>query len=248
MFKQLVLVVNLFFCAASLAATPLRLKLFSWSNDIAPIVSIDPKTAAASGIVVDILNSLPDEHKVRLEVIVHNRNRGEEALYAGELDAAPLAKRWLKHPEQLIFSLPIYVHKEYLYARSPITDQPLAALLNNKSVCTRRGYVYPAIQPLIEQGAVIRVDSHIELTQFEMLLKDRCNFVLTNEFVGQWLIETHGWESTVFRSQQLVDQVNFTLAFHPSWQRFVVVLNQHIQQLTDSGELQKIIDRQRRLM
>ena len=248
MLKQIALMVSLLFSAASLAATPPRLKLFSWSIDIAPIVSVDPKTGGAFGIVVDILNTLPKQHQVRLEVILHNRNRGEEALYDGELDAAPLAKPWLKHPERLIYTLPIYVHKEYLYARSPVADQPFSMLLENKNVCTRRGYVYPAIQPLIDEAKVTRVDSHIELTQFEMLLKGRCDFVLTNEFVGQWLIETNGWQNSIFRSKQTVDQVDFTLAFHPSWQTFVSVLNQHIQQLSDSGALQQIIDSQRRLM
>ena len=224
------------------------LNLFTWSTDLAPIVSLDEHTQQPWGIIIDVLASLPADQQVDLNVIVHNRNRGEEALYSGEVDAAPLARRWLQYPDKLIYSLPVYVHREFLYATSKVADKPFNVLLQGKTVCTRRGYVYPVVEALFQQGQAIRVDSHIEQTQFEMLLKGRCDYVLTNEFVGEWLIERNGWHHSVFRSISVIDEVGFTLAFNPKWQTFVENLNKHIQQLEQSKELLKIVNKQRKRM
>lgn len=224
------------------------LNLFTWSTNLAPIVSVDENTQQSWGIIIDVLASLPADQQVDLKVIVHNRNRGEEALYSGEVDAAPLARRWLQYPDKLIYSLPVYVHREFLYATSKVADKSFGELLRDKNVCTRRGYVYPAVEALFQQGHATRIDSHIEQTQFEMLLKGRCDYVLTNEFVGEWLIESNGWHNSIFRSTSVLDEVGFTIAFHPKWQAFVDKLDKHIQQLEQSKELLKIVNKQRKRM
>lgn len=244
--KNLLLTVLLLQTAHCNAAQKPVLNLFTWSNDLAPIVSVDERGQQPWGIIIDVLATLPEDQQVDLHVVVHNRNRGEEALYAGEVDAAPLAKRWLQYPEKLIYSLPIYIHKEFLYATSKVADKPFKDLLQGKNVCTRRGYVYPVVEELFQQGHATRIDSHIEQTEFEMLLKGRCDYVLTNEFVGEWLIESNGWHNSVFRSATMLDEVGFTLAFHPRWQSFVDKLNVHIQQLEQSGELLSMVNKQRK--
>jgi len=221
------------------ASTPL--KFLVWSDELAPILYLDQQTNDYKGIVIDVFSAID----IPLIFSKNNRNRGEDALYAGELDVTILSKEWLKHPAKLVYSEPIYVHKEFLYANQPISDKSLIDLLRDKFICTRRGYVYPKIDYLFKDKIGQRIDSHIETTQFEMLRRDRCDFVVTNEYVGQWIIAKNGWSKDIYRSKTSIDEVDFTFAIHPKNQSFVTVLNQHINQLKQSGELQRIINQQR---
>jgi len=239
LFCRLCIVLAILSCTVE-ASEPV--KFFVWSDDLAPILYLDQQTHDYKGIVIDIFSA----GNIPVTFIKHNRNRGEEALYSGELDVAILSREWVRHPEKLLYSLPIYVHKEFLFANHPISDKPLDDLLLDKIICTRRGYVYPKIDDFFKDNISLRIDSHVEATQFEMLRRDRCDYVVTNEFVGQWIIAKHGWEKVIFRSKTPIDNVDFTFAIHPKNQSFVGVLNQHINQLKQSGELQKIILQQRR--
>ena len=224
------------------ATTPV--KFLVWADDLAPILYLDPQSKDYKGIVVDILSA----GDIPIKFINHNRNRGEEALYAGELDLAILSKEWVRYPEKLVYSTPIYVHKEFLYGNHPISDKPLEELLVDKIICTRRGYVYPKLDGFFKDKISLRMDSHIEATQFEMLRRDRCDFVMTNEFVGQWIIAKNDWGKDIYRSKTPIDEVDFTFAIHPKNQGFLDLLNHHIDQLKQSGELQKIIKQQRQFI
>ena len=221
------------------------LNMLVWSDDLAPIIYWNPATRSHQGIVIDIFNSLPKEHKINLNFIMHNRQRGELALYEGDADVSIFSKEWMQHPEKLVYSEPIYVHREYLYANAPIETIPMAELVMGKLICTRRGYNYPKLNAFFDQSIALRVDSRFELTQFKMLRKKRCDYVITNEFVGEWLIEVNGWKDKVFHSAEAIDVVNFTLAFHPNIQSTVNVLNRHIEKIKNTGVLAEYINTQR---
>jgi ABC-type amino acid transport substrate-binding protein len=246
--KSSLLTLFLIVFSAQTMAQNESLKFFVWSNDLAPIVSVDESTGEPSGIVIDVLISLPAEHQVDIKIVLTNRVRGEAELYAGTVDAAPLAKRWLKQPEKLIYSLPLFQLKEFLYSKTALLNQPLLELLRGKSICTRRGYSYPVVNDFFLHGLSFRVDSHIEQTQFEMLLKDRCDYVITNEHVGDWIIDKNAWQNDIHKAVVPLEAVDFSFAFHPSKQAFVTILNQHIRQLQESGELQNIVAKHRNRM
>lgn len=221
------------------ATTPV--KFLVWSDDLAPILYLDQQGKDYKGIVVDILSG----GDTPVIFSKYNRNRGEDALYAGELDVTILSREWLQHPDKLVYSVPIYVHKEFLYANQPIADKPIVDLLRDKLICTRRGYVYPKIDSLFKNKISLRIDSHIETTQFEMLRRDRCDFVVTNEFVGQWILAKNNWGKDIYRGKMPINEVDFTFAIHPKNHSFVARLNQRIKELRQSGELQQFINQQR---
>jgi polar amino acid transport system substrate-binding protein len=219
-------------------------KFLVWADDLAPILYLEPQTKDYKGIVAEIFSAID----IPVIFSKFNRNRGEDALYMGEMDVTILSREWLKHPDKLVYSVPIYVHKDFLYATHPISDQPLVDLLRDKLICTRRGYVYPKIDYLFKDKVSQRIDSHIENSQFEMLLRERCDFLVTNEFVGQWIIAKNNWGKDIYRSKFPIDEVDFTFAIHPRNTIFLDLLNQHINQLKQSGELQKIINQQRQFI
>ena len=224
-----------------------ELSMFLWSKELAPIISIDTDNFKYKGIVLDVLDSLPKEHQVKVKIKRHNRIRGEAELYSGEIDFTILPKEWLKYPDKLIFSLPIYVLEDFLYATKAISNLPFAEILKDQVVCTRRNYVYPKLTSLFVNDIIYRMDSNEGSSQFGMLMRGRCDFVVINDFVGQQVIQDKHLQNSIIKSKFPIDSIDFTFAFHPSRADFLVTLNQHITQLKNSGALQKIIERHRKI-
>jgi polar amino acid transport system substrate-binding protein len=166
-------------------------------------------------------------------------------LYEGGADLSIFSKEWMKHPEKLIYSEPIYVQREFLYANTPIKHAPLEDTIKHKTICTRRGYFYPELEPFFKAQKASRMDSDYELSQLKMLRRKRCDFVIADEFVGGFLIDRNGWKNEVHPSEQAISSVNFTIAFHPNMQGIVEVVDAHIRGIKSSGLLAQIIQTQR---
>ena len=222
-----------------------ELKMLIWSDELTPIIYWDAPTRAYKGILIDIFSGLPKEDEITFTFLLDNRARGEFALYEANADLSIFSKEWMKHPEKLIYSEPIYVQREFLYANSPIKSAPLEEIIKNKVICTRRGYIYPELEPFFDEGIASRMDSGFELSQFKMLRRGRCDFVMADEFVGGLVIEKNGWRNEVYQTDQAISRTNFTIAFHPSMQATMDVVNTHIMSIKNSRVLAEIIHTER---
>lgn len=235
------IIASLFFSLAQAA----ELKVLIWSEELAPIVQWDRQSSSYKGILIDIFDALPNEHKIEFSFVLNNRIKGEFALYDGEADLSIFSREWMKHPEKLLYSEPIYVQREYLYAKSPIAATSINQIIQKKTICTRRGYVYRKLDPFFKAGKSSRMDSRFEITQFKMLQINRCDLAIADELVGEWIIEKNGWQDAIYRSKQVIDMIDFTIAFHPSKHQFLDMLNAHIRHLKNNGKLEHIIEQQR---
>lgn len=241
--------VSLLVASQQAQANDARLKMFIWSNQLSPIIShqnSDVTTASLEdyeGIVVDILSSMEIDFAGNVQVMLSSRRRGELSLYDGKLDFTILSPRWLSQPDKLLYSLPIYIHREHLYSKEVIPNKPLADIIVGATVCTRLGYNYPAVQQYFDSGTAFRLDSQEEIAQFRLLMRGRCDFVLTNEYVATSILKEMHWQERVFVSDLVVDEVDFTFAFHPKHSALLTRLNAHISGLDESGELKKINER-----
>ena len=226
-----------------------HLKMFIWSNQLSPIIShqndkiVTAPIAEYEGIVVDILQSMQNDMANKVDVILSSRRRGEISLYKGDLDFTILSPRWVSQPENLIYSLPIYTHREHLYAKQAIANKPLKELIRGATICTRLGYNYPTMQAFFDDGTAIRLDNQEEIAQFRLLMRERCDFVLTNEYLATSILQEMHWQERVFESDLIIDEVAFTFAFHPKHAARLERLNEHIASLEKSGELKNINDR-----
>ncbi|GAC14432.1 substrate-binding periplasmic protein [Aliiglaciecola lipolytica] len=252
-FVSIFYLIVLFFGTSTLALASKNktLQMFIWSSELAPIISKGEGTDKVldlmqyQGIFVDIMAKLPTELQVSIDVSLIGRARGEKELYKGVYDLSILSKEWLSQPEALVYTKPIYVHREYLYAVSEIPDVSLEKIINKAFICTRRNYLYPKLKDYFDRKIAVRMDSFSEEAQFKMLLKGRCDFVVTNEFVGQAIIDKYQLHNQVKHSFKSLDEVNFTIAFHPRNKQFVTILNKHIEMLAETGQLEEIIDTHR---
>ena len=222
--------------------------MFIWSNQLEPIIShplsynVSGPLSEYNGIVVDLMQSLPNSLYRNIWVNLNSRKRGEEELYQGLVDMSILSPRWLRSPESLIYSAAIFKHREYLYATKPISSNNVSDLLNQVRVCVRRAYRFPNVDPFFENGLALKIENDEESVLFELLLRGRCDFVLTNEFVANAIIEHKKIENIIYKTDYAIDEVGFTIAFHPRHKAFVEQLNQHIVKLRENGELTRIIN------
>lgn len=231
----------LFWSTSAFAQSSHPLRFYVWAENLAPIIAYSDREKGFSGIVVDLFDSLAEHENLDIRYVIHNRTRGEQALYAGDFHATILSREWLAEPDKLLFSLPIYVHVEYMYGTEPIPNTSLNRLVRNQHICTRRGYRYPKLKRFFDKRLAMRTDTHSEEAMLRMLLLGRCDFAISNEFVAGWLIEQNGWQNKIYLSPSPIDKVNFTLAFHPSKASILVALNTHIENMTKSGQLAGII-------
>lgn len=241
----------LIFCWAgkSAADNSDQLNMFVWSNQLAPVIylsntSVNKKFAQLNdyeGIAVDILASFSKTEVFNYSVNLNSRKRGELELYEGNHDFTTLSPSWLDFPNKLIFTLPIYVHREFLYSNQAIIGANLAEVITGKRVCTRLGYKYPNIDPFFKSGLAIQIASQEATGEFKLLRRGRCDLVLTNEFSANTLIRENRWENQIFRSNFTTDEVNYTFAFHPKHSELVERLNHHIREISQNGDLEKFI-------
>ncbi|MEM1190856.1 MAG: transporter substrate-binding domain-containing protein [Pseudomonadota bacterium] len=226
--------------------------MFIWSQHLEPIIYPIEETpdlapmGSYDGIIVDILGSFARENDLDIDVVVTSRKRGEMDLYENRLDFTILSPDWLLEPEKLVFSRPIYKHREFLYGLEPIEAGTLNEAIRDKRVCVRFGYRFKTVQEYFDTGVALRIDSREETLAFKMLEYGRCDFVLTNEFVADAIIEANELQDQIYVSPFLVDEAAFTFAFHPAHANLVDRLNAHIEGLRGSGDLASSIMKHRR--
>mgnify|MGYP005841963295 CR=1 FL=1 len=197
-----------------------------------------------TGVVPELLNAFFASQPYRLKYVFENRYRAELGLYEGKYDASVLAEKWTMQPQQLLFSQPIVAHRDYLYALEPFNRE--AQSLNNKTICLRRHYIYSALQPQLERGDLLRIDSESEFDQFNMLLNKRCQLAYMNEHVASWLINNRFAGVNFHRQQYATDKADLTLALNGKWSQLKPRLDAFIREAHRNGLIDRSLARHMR--
>ncbi|MDZ7902686.1 MAG: hypothetical protein U5L01_09145 [Rheinheimera sp.] len=72
-------------------------------------------------MIPSLINEFFQRQGISLSYVIDNRKGAEHRLYAGDVDAMLLAKNWTEHPELLVFSDPVIMHRDFLFATKPFT-------------------------------------------------------------------------------------------------------------------------------
>ncbi len=232
-----------FFAVFVKAKEPL---LFIVNNpDSAPYLYFDKNKYIYQGVIPDILNELIESNQLSIKYISNSRKRSEEYMYQGSADLMMLSKTWLKEPEKLIATIPLHHHRSYLYKIKSFSDNfSLENSNGSESLCTRKGYFYPIIEPYLKSKRLIRIDSSNHLSMVKMLFKQRCDYMLMNEFNALNLINSSFFEGKkLYRSKLPVSVVPLNIILRANLMREKQVLDKHIKYLQESGKLQRIIQK-----
>lgn len=232
---------SLALCARARAQTVL--KFYLGLPQAPPVFYQHPNSGEFGGIVMDVLQAVPEGQSVQFDFVIHNRKRGEQAMYNGQLDGTVMTKSWAMQPDALIYSTPLFPYRDLLFARDEDTGMGADIWQRERRVCTRRGFVYPKLNTLFSNDLAVRIDSNSEHTMMVMLMKGRCELAVINELVALWLTYQNGWQGEMKTLGEPINTVPLTLAFTPKWRKYVDALNATILRLKQSGEFNRILDK-----
>ena len=217
-----------------------KLKLAVYLPQSPPYMFIDPNSGDVTGILPDIIASFANSNDLQFEYKYLNRVRAEHELYDGRSDVSLLSPAWVKHPDKLVFSKPLFQTSDRFYSLTSIDNN---FVLNGQTVCTREFYRYPVFDQLVDDKKVKRMDSESEVVQLRMLLSKRCDLVYMNEWIADYMRNNLYSFATIYSSSLTFDKSNGVLAFNPKWQAHLPKFNQFIDKIKKNGQLTQIIER-----
>lgn len=225
----------LFFLALPVVAAE-KLKFVLYYPQVPPYMYQQADSQKVVGLVPDLIRDFFSHEQIQVEFVLDNRRGAEHRLYSGDVDAMLIAREWAVHPELLLFSDPVLVHRDYLFSMQPFNaKQQPEQWLADKKVCTRQYYVYEALEPYFIKSGTKRIDSSSELAQLRMLQSGRCDYAYLNEHVAKWIASHQLADVALYQSPLGFGMVGLTIAFHPRWQSYLAGLNQYLQRARQQG-------------
>lgn len=221
------------------AAPPPKFKFVLYYPQVPPYMYQDNQQQEVAGLIPSLINEFFQRQGISLSYVIDNRKGAEHRLYAGDVDAMLLAKNWTEHPELLVFSDPVIMHRDFLFATKPFAANTTPVnWLANARVCTRQYYVYEALEPFFLKGTT-RIDSSSEAAQMRMLQSGRCDYAYMNEHVAEWLRQHQFSDLTLYRSPSSFGNVGLTIAMHNKWQKLLPQLNAFLKEQRENGNIER---------
>ena len=199
----------------------------------APYLYFDKNKNIYRGVIPDILKNLIETNQLNVKFISNSRKRSEEYIYQGNADLIMLSKAWVKKPAKIISTIPLHQHRSFLYQTTAFSDSfSLEDSHESDNLCTRKGFFYPNLAPYLNSKRLIRLDSSNHLSMLKMLFKNRCDYVVLNEFNALNLINSSFFEGKkLYRSKLPVSVVPLNIILRANLMREKQVLDKHIRML-----------------
>ncbi|WJG08820.1 ABC transporter substrate-binding protein [Aliiglaciecola sp. LCG003] len=230
-------------CVAQVAQ-PARVTFVLNAPGAPPYSYLNSQTNEYQGVVVDFFAAL--ERSLQLEVVYldSSRARSEKFLHEGKADIMLSSTAWLVTPEKLIYSAPLLKHQSYLYGLKPLPEAFSLDTAPRLTICTRRSYFYPILQPYFAQRKLMRADSSSQSTMVNMLVKNRCDLAIMNEYNALAIFnEAQFCKTTFYQSVEPISSVNLNFILRPELTDIQVLINQHLVKFIRSGELEQSMQR-----
>lgn len=170
---------------ASAAEAPLRFVLpDSWAM---PMVQLE-RGQPTQGILYDAMLSLATQVGVPAEFHVLPRARVQGAMEHGEVDVrCYAAQSWLPNQSgDYIWSIPLWTQPDVLVSRRGPPLAVVPADLPRQTIGTVLGYSYPTLQPLFDNGHLLREDARSQDQALEKLLAGRYRYAVSNLWTLDW--------------------------------------------------------------
>jgi ABC-type amino acid transport substrate-binding protein len=225
-----------------IAATKPLLFVVSYPGS-APYLYQQPDDDTYRGIIPDMLSALIKTKRIDIRFVSNSRKRSEEYMYQGKADLMLISKSWLSQPKKLIATIPLHQHRSFLYQADKFSSDFLLDKINGqKKVCTRKGFLYPHLEPYFLNKKLIRVDSSSQTTTLKMLFKRRCDLVILSEYHALTIMKSSTFKhKQLFRSETPISVVPLNIVLRPEITQLKTILDKHIEELKISGELDRII-------
>ncbi|QXI30268.1 substrate-binding periplasmic protein [Pseudomonas vanderleydeniana] len=176
--------------------TPLRFAVAdSWAMPQVQIENGQP----TQGILYDLMTSLSRQVGKPAEFHVLARARVQLAMQHGDIDVnCYTAQPWLPNQQaDYIWSTPLLTQRDVLISNAAYPLQADPRELPRQLIGTVLGYTYPTLQPLFDNGQLVRDDARNQEQVLQKLAAGRYHYAVSN----QWNLDR--FNLTLPESQQL---------------------------------------------
>lgn len=207
-----------------------------------PYIYYDTEQAQYRGVVVDFFNSFNESDKFNVEYIDSSRSRNEHFVYIKQADLFFGSSVWVANPNHFIYSDTLMPHTSFLYSKSKFKEPFVFDNYKPASICTRRGFSYPYLQPDFETQKLTRIDSISQTTMTLMLGKGRCDFAYMSQ-ENAWAIMSgpEFCEYTFYQSPKAISFVNLGFVMGKGLKLEKAKINEQITIFINSGGLDNSI-------
>jgi len=211
----------------------------------APYVIVAPGQPV-TGIMADVLREVGATLGYRIEGEETPKNRVEQMIAAGLVDAAPRAKEWMTDSRGFVFTDPVVRVRDVVFSRrvAPVPYRSPDDLVG-KTVGAHLGYSYPVLAPYFDAKRIVREDARTELAMLRMLQAGRTDVLVMNEAVAQWLIKTEKLQGQFIAADTELDGYDYRFMFGHQWSDFVPKFNQELARMKKDGRLARILNKYR---
>lgn len=220
----------------SLDASAASLRAIYGDFNSPPAVILQEGTVAG-GFMPDIYQLLAQELGAELQLVSMPRKRLADFLLSGEADIYCRASpEWYPDPG-LSWSPPLLVFQDLIISRRKYLDLQDFIQRSKGKIGATLGYVYPKLQPLIEQKQLLRVDSVTPATNAIRLLRGELDTVVLSDTEASYMLRLADFNTLTLTSYPIHCMYGPSLS---PLQR--LKLNRFIKQQASDGVFQKVLD------
>lgn len=189
MFRSWKSIILMLFCMHSAAASEV-FNLAVPEDAYPPYMVLNDSNEVVGGLLIDDLKSVLDE--LNIQLVIHNVPiaRSRLMLEGDKMDGVMHSPLWVENPEQLLWLDMGFWVEDTLYYKNDANDAPQSLqALENSELITHMGYVYPELQPLIEQNKIIRLDQYSGVEMIQALAAAPLGserYMVMDKNVWQW--------------------------------------------------------------
>lgn len=226
----------LLFFAKHLHAEPCTLTLAVNSPGTPPHLFYNEELGIYDGVIPDLLRFAEEEGSFKIVYVDSHRSRNEYFVAAGRFDMFYSSVDWVKEPEKLISTIPIFKHSSHLYSLEPFPDDFELNAETKSRVCARRGFSYPGLDEWFENGKLIRIDSTSHHTMLDMLELGRCDMAELNRKNMLAMLKVEKFKHlTFYQHKKPTSEVPASLIMNPARVEERDLLNKYIKAFLDAG-------------
>lgn len=228
----------------SKADTTNTLKFNVSSGGYPPYTIVYPD-GRVSGIFWDTLTVISQRLGMELEAVQIPPKRSDDLLQEGYSDVTMRAIEWASNPDDFVFSEPVMMTRDaiFIHRDSPITIRKVGDIRG--TLLTRLGFKYPWLEEHPDSDAFEVVTVQSQEPMFRRLYHggDRFAGAVSNVYAGYWVLRNNPhWNDVIDEAPIRLEEVGFRLMFPPRHADLVPAINQELERLKATGELERIIN------
>lgn len=210
-------------------------------NGYPPYMIVDQD--APSGIMWDVVSLISERLGYQIVAKKIPRKRVDQMLLDGYIDGTSRAVEWTQNPEDFLFTEPVVDVQEVFFTPKSTGDTYHSPEdLFSKTVVAHLGYIYPALEPHFESGAIKRFDVSQDKDMFNFLLHgERFDAAVVDLLVGKWILKNEGLQDQFTVSSGDISSYGFRIMLRKESRLFVDEFNVELGRIRKSGELAAIL-------